>query len=196
MNNAAMRSSKGMRARWPWHARAETIGHRDLTAAEKEILECRPWSIRCIAKWIGEDLLRVMVTDHAHPMDQTDLAYRVSDGRGYTDLLCVYDGDPYDLLPELAYSMTAFDDPGDVEEARRKAPREQRLWVSGVFWMGDVIKWVDEFGDTVREMVVHCGDRQGVKEACEAFEEFRPFESVWWTEARRVGKYAGDEWGR
>ncbi|KAK3673214.1 hypothetical protein LTR78_006759 [Recurvomyces mirabilis] len=92
--------------------------------------------------------------------------------------------------------MTAFDDPGDVEEARRVEPQEQRLWVSGVFWMGDVIRWVDEFGLTIREKVVDAGDRQGRKEACEAFEEFRPSESVWWTEARRVGGYAGDEWGR
>lgn len=176
----------GMRERWRWHAQAESFEISQFTDEENEILECRDWPTRRIAIWIGQDLRRVMVTDRAHPMEDSDLEYRTDDSM----LVCEYEGNPYDVLPELSYSMTAFDDPDDVEEARR-SQRDQSLWVSGVFWMIDKIVWVDEFGMTIRERVC---DQQELKEAAEAFERFRPFESTWWTEATKVGKYAEDGW--
>jgi len=178
----------GMRERWPWHARAESY---KFNAGEKVILACRDWPTRRIASWIGQDLRRVVMTDRAHPMEWSDLEYR-TDLEGDPMLVCEYEGNPFDVLPELVYSMTAFDDPDDVEE-RRRSQRDQSLWVSGVFWIVDKIVWVDEYGVTIRERVC---DRQELKEAAEAFEEFRPFESTWWTEAIKVGKYAKDDWFR
>jgi hypothetical protein len=177
----------GMRGRWAWHARAETY---QFSVEDRKILECRHWRARSIADKIGETLDRVVVTDHAHPMTETDLKYRTcSSGNRY--LAFRYDGHPFDVLPELVYSMTAFDDPDDVAEARR-AHRDQRYWVSGVFWMFDKIVWVDEVGDTIREKV--CVDQQELKEADEAFARYQPFESAWWTEATKIGKYGEDKW--
>jgi len=138
----------GMRERWRWHAQAESY---EYTAREKEILACRDWPARRIASWIGQDLRRVMVTDRAHPMEWSDLQYR-TDLEGDPMLVCEYEGNPFDVLPELVYSMTAFDDPDDVEECRQ-SQRNQSLWVSGVFWIIDKIIWVNEFGMTIRERV-------------------------------------------
>lgn len=179
----------GMRERWQWHAQAEDY---TFTAEEKEILACRDQQIRDIASWIGQDLRRVVVTNPAHPLELSDLQYRTDDDlEGDPMLVCEYEGDPFDVLPELAYSMSAYDDPDDVDEYRR-SQRDQSLWVSGVFWIINKIVWVDEFGLTIREKVV-C-DQQELKEGAEAFKRFRPFESKWWTEATKVGKYAEDNW--
>lgn len=178
----------GMRERWRWHAQAESY---EFTAEEKQILACRNWPTRCIASWIGQDLRRVLVTDCAHPMEWSDLVYR-TDLRGDPMLVCEYEGDPFDVLPELAYSMTAFDDPDDVEECQR-LHGDQSFWVSGVFWIIDKLVWVDEFGTTIREKFC---DRQELRKAAEAFERFRPFESTWWTEATKVGRYAEADWCR
>lgn len=104
----------------------------------------------------------------------------------------VHDFEELDALPESVYSLTAFDDPEDVEEARRKE-RDQSLWVSGVYWVVDEdvkIVWVDEFGETIREKVCQTDE---LEEGAEAFNKYRPFESRWWTEATRVGKYATEE---
>jgi len=89
--------------------------------------------------------------------------------------------------------MTAFDDPEDVAEARQTRT-DRSLWVSGVFWIEDKIMWVDEYGVTIREKTCDLAERQQMQDAAEAFEEFRPFESSWWTEAVRVGKYAEEHW--
>nr|POF04161.1 hypothetical protein CFP56_21916 [Quercus suber] len=175
----------GMRKRWELHKQAETF---EFDANEKNILTCRPWNVRSIAGWIGEDLRRVMVTDSAHPMTQEDLEFRTDLG-GDDMLMCVYDGDPFEILPELVFSMSAFDDPDDVAEARES--HDQSLWVTGVFWIVNRLIWVDEFGETIREKTF---DINGAREAAEAFKNYRPFESSWWNEATRVGKYAGDEW--
>ena len=107
--------------------------------------------------------------------------------------MCRHDGDPYDVLPELVYLLSAFDDPDDVEEAQQSS-KDQSLWVSGVFLLGDKIVWVDELGDVIREKVVDLQDRAYMTEAAEAFKQWRLFESSWWTEATKVGKYADEQW--
>ena len=88
--------------------------------------------------------------------------------------------------------MTAFDAPEDIEEAKKE--HDQKNWVSGVYWLaGDELKivWVDEYGETIREK---CCVRSELEAGAEAFDAYQPFESSWWTAARKVGKYAGDEW--
>lgn len=180
----------GMRGRWSWHARAEKYEFGQYTQEERNVvLGCRDWPTYCIAKSLGEELSRVVMTDHAGPID---LEFRI-DWDGDSTLVCQYGGSPFHVLPELVYSFTAFDDPDDVEEARQ-SQRDQSLWVSGVFWIDNKITWVDEFGATVREKVCDVQDRESMREAAEAFERYRPFESTWWIEATKVGKYAGDRW--
>jgi hypothetical protein len=151
----------GMRGRWPWHARAEKCDFGEFTTEEKNLLECRDWPTRCIAFLVGEDLRRVVVVDMEF---RTDL-------KGDSARVCRYSGNPFEVLPEIVYSMSAFDDPDDVEEARR-AQIEQSLWVSGVFWVGDRIVWVDEFGGTVRQKDCDLQDREAMRDAAEAFEDF------------------------
>lgn len=183
----------GMRGRWPWHAKAEKHEFSQFTSEEKSILESREWPVRCIAGWIGEDLRRVVVLpEGTGELDRSDVEFR-TDLSGDEMLVCRYDGNPFDVLPELVYSMTAFDDPDDVEEARR-GKKDQSLWASGVFWRGSKILWVDEYGVTIREKVCDLEDREGMREAAEALERFRPFESTWWTEATKIGKYAEENW--
>jgi hypothetical protein len=182
----------GMRGRWAWHARAEKCDFGEFTTEEKSLLECRDWPTRCIAFSIGEDLRRVVVVDHTESSNDADVEFR-TDLEGDCERVCRYGGNPFEVLPEVVYSMSAFDDPDDVEEARRSR-KEQSLWVSGVFWVDNRIIWVDEFGATIRQKVCDLQDRAAMKDAAQAFEDFRPFESSWWTEATRMGKYAEDEW--
>jgi len=178
----------GTRGRWQWHAEAEKTEYGQFTAEERTILsECRDGSMSNIAGWIGENMYRAMVAEGTLDMSEEELRLRT----GNADLVCSFDGDVLDVLPELAYSMTAFDDPADVEEARRDS-RDQSLFVTGVFWRGNKIQWLDECGNTVREKVVT--DERELTEGAEAFEEFRPFESIWWTDATKIGKYAEDGW--
>jgi hypothetical protein len=138
----------GMRGRWPWHARAEKCDFGEFTTEEKLLLECRDWPTRCIAFSIGEDLRRVVVVDHTEPLNDADVEFRTN-LEGDCERVCRYGENPFEVFPEVVYSMSAFDNPDDVEEARRLR-REQSRWVSGVFWIGDRIIWVDEFGATVR----------------------------------------------
>jgi hypothetical protein len=77
----------------------------------------------------------------------------------------------FEVLPEVVYSMSAFDDPDDVEEARRSR-KEQSLWVSGVFWATNWIIGVNEFGATVRQKDCDLQDRAAMKDAAQAFEDF------------------------
>jgi hypothetical protein len=182
----------GMRGRWTWHSKAEICEFSHFTTEERRILERRDWPTRCIAGLIGEDLRRVVVVDHAQSLSDADVEFR-TDLAGDNSLVCRHDGNPFEVLPELVYSMTAFDDPDDVEEARQSR-RDDSLWVSGVFWVGNMIIWVDEFGATVRQKVCDLQDRQAMRAAADSVEKFRPFESSWWTEATRSGKYAEDHW--
>ena len=176
----------GMRKRWEWHKVAENYVFSE---EEKAVSLCRTWTARSIASWICGDLRRVMMTDRVLDMSTEELEYRV-EGKGGNNpsLVCEYEGNPFDVLPELVYSMTAYDDTADMAEAR--AVHDQSLWVTGVFWLVDKIVWVDEFGRTIREKVC---DARGLEEAAEALERYNPFESTWWTEATNIGKYAEDE---
>ncbi|QIW99762.1 hypothetical protein AMS68_005280 [Peltaster fructicola] len=175
----------GTRGRWEWHKLAERFA---VNKEEEAILRCRPSWIRSIAEWTGEDARRVITSTHELAMSQEEIGLQTG---ATLNFVCEYDGDPYDTLPELVYSMTAFDDPDDVEEARSSS-RDQSLWVTGVFWIDDKLVWVDEFGRTIREKICPA---EGLEEAAEAFNDlYKPFESVWWSEATKVGRYAEDEW--
>jgi hypothetical protein len=154
-----------MRGRWTWHSRAEICEFSHFTTEERRILEHRDWPMRCVVDSIGEDLRRVVVVDHTESSSDVDVEFR-TDLEGDNRLVCRHDGNPFEV----------------------------RLWVSGVFWVGSMIIWVDEFGATVRQKICDLQDREAMRTAADSFEKFRPFESSWWTEATRSGKYAEDHW--
>lgn len=176
----------GMRERWKYHALASDT---EFTDKEKDILQkCRTWEERALADWVGEDLKRVLFTTGKLQLSDEQLEWCTGWGRENERLVC---GD-IDALPERIYSMSAFDDPDDVAEARQV--HDQSLWVSGVYWVADEelkIVWVDEFGQTIREKRCELNELQ---EGAEAFDRYEPFESSWWTEATKVGKYASGDW--
>lgn len=198
----------GMRNRWEWHKKAETYTFSD---EEKEILECRTERTRAISFWMSaNDRSEIVVmTKDANKLekDEDEPEYRIKGEAGW--LYCEYDeeGGPFGMVPEIAYSLTMFDDPDDVEEARGRSTMEARektleggyfepdqsLWVSGVYVNEDMIVWVDEFGETIRQKVI---DMNQLEEDFGLFESYKPFETSWWIEAEKVGKYAGDQWWR
>ena len=107
-----------MRGRWAWHARAEKCDFGEFTIEEKSLLECRNWPTRRIAFSIGEDLRRVVVVDHAEPLSDADVEFR-TDLEGDCERVCRYGGNPFEVLPEVVYSMSAFDDPDDCAVMHR-----------------------------------------------------------------------------
>ena len=109
----------GMRGRWAWHARAEKCDFGEFTTEEKSLLECRNWPTRCIAFSISEDLRHVVVVvDHAEPLSDADVEFR-TDLEGDCERVCRYGGNPFEVLPEVVYSMSAFDDPDDCAVMHR-----------------------------------------------------------------------------
>lgn len=194
----------GMRKRWEWHKLAETYVFDE---EDKAVLEqCRTWKARAVAYWISANDGReiVLLTTDRDDLDvsETEPGHRTAGEVSW--YYCEYSstGSPFGTLPEIAYSMTMFDDPEDVKVARvasiaearssgRSGEPDQSLWVSGVFHSQNRVVWVDEFGETIREKRI---DGNELGEDAELFEEYRPFETSWWLEAERVGNYARDEW--
>ena len=127
-----------------------------------------------------------MMTDRALNMSTEEIAYRIDcKGGNSPSLVCENEGSPGDVLLGPVYSMTAYDDPAGMAEAR--VVYDQSLWVTGVFWVVDKIVWADKFEHTNREKTC---DAHGLQEAAETLQKYTPFESGWWTEAAKVGKYA------
>lgn len=176
----------GMRGRWKYHAQAEDFY---VGKDEKEILQYRTQEQTSIAFWLTENVARVLFTRRKLELTEDELDWCTDWGEG--ELVCDYDD--IDALPERVYSLTAFDHPDDAEEARNK-DHDQSLWVSGLYWIVDnelKILWVDEFGETIREKICL---KPELEEGAKAFDNYKPFESSWWTEATRVGRYATEEW--
>ncbi|QIX02016.1 hypothetical protein AMS68_007533 [Peltaster fructicola] len=171
----------GMKGRWEYHKRAEDFPFNE---HEKTILECRTWSERSQAEWMTGSSLRVMFSSSSSnvQLNEQQLEWCTRWGGDAEEVVC-YD---MEALPERVFCLTAYDDPSDVEEARQE--HDQSLWVSGFYWVaGDELKivWVDEFGQTVREKLCN---KEDLETDGEAFNEYKPFESRWWTEATPVGK--------
>lgn len=196
----------GMRERWKWHILAESHSFSDFSPQEKQVLEdCRTWKERSIAFWMSADdasKLVLMTTDPSTlELDDEEPEYRISGEPGW--LYCEFEEEdgPFGTLPEIAYSLTMFDDPDDVQEAREKSLKEmdesklaepdQSLVVSGVFMMDGKVIWVDEYGETIREKRIDMGD---MEEDVELFANYRLYETSWWLEATKIGKYAGRSW--
>jgi hypothetical protein len=182
----------GLRGRWSYHSRAE---HCSFSDEEVEILRaCRSSREWEIADWVKHDPKLRIVFDLRSGVTRLDMQQQKWCSGWVGD-----DGDfvcrDLDALPERVYSLSTFDDPEDVAEARQQEDADQSLWVSGVYWVVDnqqmKIVWVDEFGETIREKV--CDDG-GAEEGADAFDDGRPFESSWWTEATKVGWYATQGW--
>ncbi|KAK4495246.1 hypothetical protein PRZ48_013575 [Zasmidium cellare] len=181
--------SLGIRGRWPYHAKAEDF---EVSEEERRILDHRTHEQKSIAFWISDGCGRVLFTKRKRELREDEVEWTTDWREGEL----VRDFEESDALPERVYCLTAFDDPDDVEEARAQGQLDQTLWVSGVYWVVDEdlkIVWVDEFGETIREKVCRTEE---LEEGAEAFSRLKPFESTWWTDATRVGKYATDKWWR
>lgn len=179
----------GMRNRWEYHRLAENAG---FTEEQGAILALRTQEETCVADWASYGAHRIVFSTGKHNLSSREVRWCTGTELGGDEEKFVsYD---IDALPERVYSMTAFDDPTDVEEAKQE--HDQSLWVSGVYWVADAddglrIIWNDEFGDPIRQKICHLSELEA---GSELFDAYKPFETTWWTEASPVGRYARDEW--